>query len=91
MYIDNVIIELTRECNMLCQHCLRGNAEHSLISEKSLENFFSQVDGIETLSLTGGEVSLAAKQINMLVQAAKNNKIEAKSLQAYHEELKEKV
>ena len=37
MYIsdaNNVVIEITRRCNMCCAHCLRGDAENVDIQEK---------------------------------------------------------
>lgn len=27
-YVSSLIIEITRRCNMACEHCLRGNAQN---------------------------------------------------------------
>lgn len=42
MYIsdaNNVVIEITRRCNMCCAHCLRGDAENVDIQEKYINAF----------------------------------------------------
>ncbi len=52
--IDYLGIEVTRNCNLECAHCLRGNKENKNISGKILDNIFEGITEIGTLFLTGG-------------------------------------
>ena len=62
--IANVGIEVTRKCNMKCEHCLRGAAQRKTISEHHLYKFFRLVNDIGTLTITGGEPTLAMDSLN---------------------------
>ncbi len=76
MSLDHATIELTRRCNMQCAHCLRGDAENLDISTKYLETFFSKVDYISCLCLTGGEPSLVPDIIQTVIRIAKKHDTE---------------
>lgn len=69
--VSNVVIEITRQCNMLCDHCLRGDAENVNINIAYVEKLFKQVEQISTLTITGGEPSLHPEIINQIVELAK--------------------
>lgn len=75
MYISNAIIELTRRCNMACEHCMRGDAQKRDISDETLDSFFSKIDGISDLTLTGGEPSIAVDRIRAVLNAAKKHNV----------------
>jgi len=61
--IDNLIIEFSRKCNLKCEHCLRGNAQNKGIKAKVYTNFLKQLDGINNLTVGGGESSLMTKEL----------------------------
>src|SRR6056297_2975705 len=72
MELEILILELTRRCNMACKHCLRGKQQTEDMSRKTVHDFFSQIDCIQGLTLSGGEPSIAphviqevAKEITM--------------------------
>lgn len=77
MYIsdaNNVVIEITRRCNMCCAHCLRGDAENVDIQEKYIDAFldsFSNGGYIGTIIFTGGEISLNIPAIRYILKAVK--------------------
>lgn len=48
-------IELTRRCNMMCQHCLRGEPENKDIDLSSIDAVLDQTDMVGYLMYTGGE------------------------------------
>ena len=50
-----LILELTRQYNMRCAHCMRGEPEDKTIGTSILERLFREVRHIEHLGLTGGE------------------------------------
>lgn len=69
MMIDTVAIEITRRCNISCEHCLRGDAQNIDILPKYIDSFFKQVDCINHLAITGGEPSLRPDAIAFIVTA----------------------
>lgn len=73
MDLYTVIIELTRRCNMRCDHCLRGDTQDMNISDEILDNFFRKIKGshITYIALTGGEVSLVPDRIEAVIKYAK--------------------
>ena len=56
--IYSLSIEITRQCNMCCIHCMRGDAENVNLDPNILNSFLKQVKDITTLTITGGEPSL---------------------------------
>jgi hypothetical protein len=73
--INNVIIEITRKCNMECEHCLRGKSQNKEIYDYDIETFFSKVGYISCLTISGGEPSIAPHKINTIVDMAKKYKV----------------
>lgn len=65
--ISDLIIESTRRCNMVCDHCLRGSAEALNMSRDIQETFLNHIDQINTITFTGGEPSLYPQAINDFV------------------------
>lgn len=74
--LDNLAIELTRRCNMKCEHCLRGSAQNIDINLKDVKTLFKQINYISVLAITGGEPSLKPKLIIDIVNLAKKNKVD---------------
>ena len=72
MHVNTLTLELTRKCNLKCEHCLRGNAQNKSMSEQTMLQIFNHIDSVDTLSIGGGEPSLAIKELeclyNVLVQ-----------------------
>lgn len=81
MYIsdaNNVVIEITRRCNMCCAHCLRGDAENVDIQEKYINAFLDSFSGrryIGTIVFTGGEISLNIPAIRYTLNAVRERNI----------------
>lgn len=62
--IQNLVIESTRRCSMVCAHCLRGEAENLNMTREIQETFLTQVESVSDITFTGGEPSLYPKAIN---------------------------
>lgn len=81
MYISSacdVVIEVTRRCNMCCAHCLRGDAENVDIQEKYIDAFldsFANAGYISSLTFTGGEISLNIPAIRYTLNAVRERNI----------------
>ena len=65
MYIDNLILEVTRFCNMNCKHCLRGEKQRKKFNTSMLENIFTNIDYIGVITFTGGE---PLTQVNTIIE-----------------------
>lgn len=71
----NLMLEITRKCNLECAHCMRGEAQNIDMPDKILETVFNQVEQIYHLSLTGGEPFLAPQTIEKMVDTIIENNI----------------
>jgi hypothetical protein len=83
MYINDLILEVTRKCNLLCEHCMRGNAQKKTFNRfDDLETFFiaNKVEGVGTITFSGGEPTLAYKAIAKTLEFMKKLNIEVDSI-----------
>lgn len=72
MYINNLIIEVTRKCNFSCAHCLRGEAQKREIDFAIIDAILdNDIEYISTVTFTGGEPSLNVPAINYFVDRCK--------------------
>ncbi len=71
MELQNLIIEVTRKCNIKCEHCLRGNAQKMVIDTKYIDSLLDQVEYIGNICFTGGEPSLATHIIEYTLSELK--------------------
>lgn len=76
LMIDNISIEVTRKCNMECEHCLRGDSINMNIGHQFIDQLFSKIDAINSLTITGGEPSLNVPAINYIIKSVKKYNIE---------------
>ncbi len=76
MDISNLVIEITRRCNMACSHCLRGEQENNNIDFKYIDSLLSQVNSISSVTFSGGEPSLYTEAIEYFLNVAKRKRIE---------------
>ena len=74
--IYSLSIEITRQCNMCCIHCMRGNAENVNLDPNILNSFLKQVKDITTLTITGGEPSLVPEIMIKLLRKFQKYKID---------------
>jgi len=63
VYADNFILEITRRCNMACEHCMRGAVQRVDMSSQTIWNALKDINEIGTLTITGGEPSLKPEAI----------------------------
>lgn len=74
--ISELVLEITRKCNMSCKHCLRGAAQDldmdTIVIDKLLEN----ISYIGSVCFTGGEPSLNPGVIRYFLDRCKALKIE---------------
>lgn len=73
--ISNLSIEVTRRCNLRCDHCLRGDPISLDINLNYVSRLFQKINRIYCLTLTGGEPSLVPHIISDIFNLAAQNNI----------------
>jgi len=76
IYIENLALELTRQCNLSCRHCSRGEAENHIMSDEIIEKLFEEITSIGCLQFIGGESSLVVNKINKLAQVLEEKQVD---------------
>ena len=66
-----MILEVTRRCNMCCEHCLRGDAQNLDMAEETVDKLLEQVGSIATVTFSGGEPSLNVPLIRYFFKKAR--------------------
>lgn len=79
MTIYELVIEITRRCNIKCRHCLRGPAQKIDINNTTIDKLLEGVTFISCVTFTGGEPSLAADRIRYFTKRVKALGIEVGS------------
>lgn len=69
--IGDLYLEVTRRCNMQCEHCLRGNAQAVDMSRETVDKIFDLCDDISYITFTGGEPSLNLPLIDYVFKKCK--------------------
>lgn len=69
----DVILEITRWCNMECYHCIRGEREKKRMSKDAMRTVFGKFNcgRIGTLTFTGGEPTLALDLMEYALECAR--------------------
>lgn len=76
MILDSLIVEVTRKCNMACDHCLRGDAQNLNIDHSYITTLLENVSSVSSLTFTGGEPSLNVKAIRFTLEELKRLNID---------------
>jgi len=68
MNIDQLIIEVTRRCNLSCEHCLRGRAQSKDIDPEMILKFLkiNNIRYISSLTFSGGEPCMNPSAIKII-------------------------
>jgi len=69
-------LEITRNCNLNCSHCLRGNTQNKTMSKEVIHEVFNKVDTITNIFFSGGEPLLAIDVIEEIIKEIKRRDIE---------------
>lgn len=73
MKIDRLCLEVTRKCNMKCDHCLRGDAQNKKMTQNVISALTRHVDYIREITFSGGEPTLALDVIQDFILQCKWN------------------
>ena len=73
--VRTLLLELTRQCNLECKHCFRGESEDKYMSLDIIEKVFKNIARINNILLTGGEPFLAKDQLIKISEILKRDLI----------------
>ena len=71
--LKSLFLEITRKCNLKCEHCLCGEAQNLTISKKVIDRMFEQIENATNITLTGGEPLLAVDMIEYFFRKLKQS------------------
>lgn len=64
---DRMSFEITRQCNLQCAHCARGEAQDKVIKKEYIDRVLDQIEYVDKITLTGGEPCLHPDLIEYIV------------------------
>ena len=74
LYIQNLGLIITEQCNLKCMHCMRGVATSKNMKEEVIEQL-NQIDSIGNLTVCGGEPTLALPTLEKVLTFIVDNHI----------------
>lgn len=80
MWLEKLMIEITRNCNLICEHCCRGEKEIINMSIETMDNLFKDIEFVDELLLSGGEPFIAINQIEHLAFLMETGAVKIKRL-----------
>jgi organic radical activating enzyme len=75
MKIDHLAIEITRKCNIQCEHCIRGYAQNRNVPLRYIDILLDRVEYIGHFCPTGGEPSLNIPAIQYFIDGCIDRQI----------------
>jgi len=72
----DIVLEVTRQCNLRCDHCLRGEAQRLHMKNAVIDTLFDQVSVFKMITFSGGEPTLVPDKIIRFVQGVRKHLIE---------------
>lgn len=76
---QQLILEVTRRCNMACEHCMRGDAQDMDMDIGLIDKALSSVSDIGCMTFSGGEPTLNVPAIRYTLQYCKEHEISVNS------------
>lgn len=80
LQVNDLILEVTRSCNLKCIHCLRGDAQRLKMTEAIMDKVLNQIEHIGTVTFSGGDPSLNIPLIEHFTQYCRSKKIAGRSI-----------
>lgn len=70
-YVSSLVLEVTRRCNMQCEHCMRGAAQNLDMNLEIIDKLFESGIEFSGVTFTGGDPSLFPEAIQYFVDRLK--------------------
>ena len=72
---ENLVLELTRRCNMKCPHCLRGDCQNYDMTFETAKTAIDRFEFIEQITFSGGEPTLCGDIVCKIVDYIIENNV----------------
>lgn len=72
---NTLVLEVTRRCNMNCEHCMRGKQQNKDVSHETIKALLQNTESISDITFTGGEASLNTDAIKYTLELCKKYNI----------------
>lgn len=69
--MTSIYLELTRQCNLNCKHCLRGDSQNKDMSKAQIDKILDNFVWIDNIFIGGGEPFLAKESFLYLLSVIK--------------------
>ena len=70
---DDLMLELTRKCNLECDHCLRGCTQDLSMDISLIDKILDETESINQISFTGGEPMIEGEKIIYIIDKIEND------------------
>lgn len=64
---SSAAFEITRRCNLACEHCIRGEAQNMDMSPKVIDRFYDGISELQEIIFTGGEPLLNIEGMDYVI------------------------
>lgn len=68
MFIEELDLEITRNCTLISDYFARGEAEGATMDSETIDNVFENIATIGSLKLRGGEPLIAVAQLEKIIK-----------------------
>lgn len=68
LFYNGIHIELTRRCNLACEHCIRGPAQNKTMTREVIDKLIQNIDWVTHVYITGGEPLLEIDSLCYLIE-----------------------
>lgn len=79
--IDMLEVEITRKCQLKCQHCFRGDAQFVNMDIDVINAFLDQINAVNKIVFTGGEPTLNIGGMLYFMQGVLDRNIKIQELE----------
>lgn len=73
--LREVILEIGRNCNLKCKHCMKGESENVAMSDEVMDALLDNVHFIDDLFIGGGEPLLYVDRLETLLKKCKEKNV----------------
>lgn len=80
MFIEELDLEITRDCTLNADHKVRGEAQSASMNLETIYNIFENVKTIGSLKLRGGEPLIAVSQLEKIIKLITKNGIKVENI-----------
>ena len=74
-------IEIKRDCNKKCVHCMKGEAQNIIIDKKTIDKLFSDIKDCDEFIFYGGEPLLKIDVIEYIIDKIIENNWNVNTIQ----------